>query len=82
MNYLTLKIEDLSNGKQKAFAATIPELNNSVICADSIKGIFSLVEDSLQMAKKYKIGIFNKDHKKQPNLNKKQKNMLLDVLQR
>ncbi len=63
MSYLTIKIEDISEGKQKAFKAVIPELNNSIICADSIAEIFELVPEVMKSSKKNKIGIFG-NHKK------------------
>jgi len=58
MNFLTIKIEDISEGKQKAFKAVIPELNNSTVCADSIGEIFELVPEAIKTSKKHHIGIF------------------------
>lgn len=55
---LTIKIVDISSGKGEAFKATIPELGNSIICADSMAEIFKLVPEVIKDAKKYKFGPF------------------------
>ena len=61
---LTIKIEDISEGKEKGFKAVIPELGNSIIMADTIPEIFKLIPDVIDVSKKYNIGIFNTDQKK------------------
>ena len=63
MTYLTIKIEDISEGGQKGFKATIPEIK-TVIGADSIAKIFKLIPDAIKTSKKYKPGIFSSDQKK------------------
>ena len=55
---LTVKITDISGGKGKAFKAVIPELNNSIICADTMHEIFKLVPEAINQAKKYSFGVY------------------------
>ena len=54
---LTIKIKDISEGKQEAFWATIPELSTQM-GADSIDEIFELLPTIIEIAKKNKKGIF------------------------
>ena len=63
MFHLTIKIKDISEGKGKAFMATIPELNNSKICADTVPQILKLLPDTLKVAEKENIGIFKTNKK-------------------
>lgn len=57
---LTIIIEDLSEGKEKGYCATVKELGNSVIMADSIGEIFELIPPLLDSAKRNNIGKFKK----------------------
>jgi hypothetical protein len=61
MRYLTINIERLKDAKGEGYCATIPELNNSIICADTIPEIFELVPEAIKEAKKYKFGTFEED---------------------
>lgn len=64
MNTLTIKIRDISGGKQKAYKAVISELNNSVIYADTIAEIFTLIPEVIEVAEKDHIGIYSKELRK------------------
>ena len=58
---LTIIIENLSEGSKKGYAATVKELGDSVIMADSLKEIFELLPDLIKTAQKNNIGIFKKE---------------------
>jgi len=60
MMHLTIKISDISDGKGDAFKAVIPELNNSIIYADTMGEIFKLLPVALKSAKKNNIGMFKR----------------------
>jgi|WetSurMetagenome_2_1015567.scaffolds.fasta_scaffold719353_2 hypothetical protein len=58
MKQLTIKITDISGGRGTAYKAVIPELNNSVICADKIADIFKMVPEAIEEAKKHSFGSY------------------------
>ena len=72
MSYLTIKIEELKDGKKKRFKAVIPELGNSIILADTVGEIFKLIPDVLEVSEKYNIGIFKGKSKKTTKTSAKQ----------
>lgn len=58
MRFLTIAIEEVSDENGKGYCARIPELNNSLICADTIDEIFKLVPEAIAEAKKYSFGVY------------------------
>ena len=69
---LTIKIRNISEGKEIGFCATVKELGNSIVMADSIEEIFDLMPDLIDSSQKNNIGIF----KKKTSTVKKRKNDL------
>ena len=63
MDKITIKIEDLSKGKKKAFCATIPELNNSIAMGDNLQELFKAINMTIDSAKKFGIGNHSKTQK-------------------
>ena len=61
MQYLTITIERLKDTQGEGYCATIPELNNSIVCADTLGEIFKLIPEAIKEAKKYKFGPFKND---------------------
>jgi len=57
---LTIKIRNISEGKEIGFCATVKELGNSIVMADSIEEIFDLMPDLIDSSQKNNIGIFKK----------------------
>ena len=60
MKKITILIQELKSGKQKGYKATIKELNNSKIYADTIPELFDLMPDLLEVCAEKKIGLFKK----------------------
>ena len=63
MQNLTIKITDISDGKQQAYRAVITELGNSIVYGDSIADIFKVIPEVIKSAKKNKIGTFKKQER-------------------
>ena len=55
---ITIKITDISDKDGTAFKAVIPELNNSIIYADTMREIFDLVPEAIAEAKKFSFGVY------------------------
>jgi hypothetical protein len=60
-----LKLPILRDGKNIGYAATIKELGNSVIMADTMEEIFGLIPGIIETCKSGDIEIFSKRQKKQ-----------------
>jgi len=58
MRQITIKIMDISDSDGTAFKAVIPELNNSIIYADTMREIFKLVPEAIAEAKNFSFGIY------------------------
>ena len=58
MRFLTIAIEEVSDESGEGYCARIPELNNSLICADSIDEIFMLIPEAITEAKKYSFSVY------------------------
>lgn len=63
-HHLTINIEEISDKEGTGYCAKIPELNNSIICADTIEELFTLIPEAMKEAKDYSFGYFKKPAKK------------------
>ena len=64
MKKLTIIIEDISEGKGKAFMAKIPELNDSIAMGDNLKELFDGIRLTIDTAKKTALASIRKRVKK------------------
>lgn len=46
--HLTIKIDTLGKGKETCYKATIKELNDSIILADSMEDLFSAIQSTME----------------------------------
>lgn len=60
MKTLTIKFERLESGKQKGYVATIKELGDSMVMADSLAEIFDQLPAVIDSCEKNQIGLFAK----------------------
>lgn len=60
INNLTIKIKKLTDGKEIGFCATIKELGNSIVMADTMDEILGLIPDLIDSCKRNNIGVFKK----------------------
>ena len=65
MKPITIIIEDISEGKMQGFAATMPELNNSIAMGDNFKELFKGILMTFELAQEDHMGVFA-DQKEHP----------------